>query len=314
MHVKKVCILGGGGFVGHHIASRLAAQGVQLCIPTRRRERVKDLTCLPTAEVVEADIHDPAALATLFREADAVINLVGILHGSRQAFEQAHVELPRKVVEACRAAGVGRLLHMSALGADTASKSVYQQTKARGEALVLAAHGEGLAVTAFRPSVIFGPGDSFLTMFAQMLRLAPVMPLAGAFARFQPVYVADVARAYAESLEEPATFGRAYNLCGPRVYSLEELVRLTAEALGLRRRIIPLGKGATRLMATLMEFKPGRKLMTRDNYYAMLSDNVCAEGHPEPFGAATPLEAVIGYLREQNPRRSYDGFRSQAHR
>ena len=314
MRMKKVCILGGGGFVGHHIASKLVAQGKQVCIPSRRRERVKDLLCLPTAEVVEADIHNSAALTKLFRDADAVINLVGILHGSRRDFEQAHVELPGKVVEACRTAGVHRLLHMSALGADTESRSVYQQTKARGEALVLAAQSEDLAVTVFRPSVIFGPGDSFLMMFAQMLRLAPVMPLAGAFARFQPVYVGDVAQAYTESLENPTTFGQAYNLCGPKAYSLEELVRLTAETLGLKRTLIPLSKGSTYLMATLMELKPGRKLMTRDNYYAMLTDNVCPEGFPEVFGAATPLEAVIGYLREQSMRRTYDGYRSQAHR
>lgn len=315
MKHEKICIIGGGGFVGHHLASLLASRGCQLRIPTRRRQRIIDLAVLPGVELVEADIHDPAALQGLLGDRDAVINLVGILHGSRADFERAHVELPGKVAEACRAAGVDRLLHMSALGADTASRSVYQQTKARGEARVMEiARQAGLAVTVFRPSVIFGPGDSFLNLFADLLKLAPVVPLADARARFQPVYVGDVARAYADGLDDPRTHGQAYNLCGPRVYTLEELVRRAGEAVGVKRPILPLGEGASHLLAWLMEFKPGRKLMTRDNHYATLVDNVCPAGFPEIFGTPTPLEAVIGYLREANQRRRYDVLRGCARR
>ncbi|MCU0841880.1 MAG: complex I NDUFA9 subunit family protein, partial [Thiobacillaceae bacterium] len=285
MKHERICIIGGGGFVGHHLASLLASRGLRLRIPARRRQRIIDLAVLPTVEVVETDIHDPAALAGLVRGMDAVVNLVGILHGSPADFERAHVDLPRKVAEACRAAGVGRLLHMSALGADTASRSVYQQTKARGEARMMEiARQSGLAVTVFRPSVIFGPGDSFLNLFADLLGLAPVVPLADARARFQPVYVGDVARAFADSLDDPRTHGQAYNLCGPTVYTLEELVRRTGQAVGLKPRIIPLSEGQSHLFAWLMEFKPGRKLMTRDNHYAALVDNVCPAGFPEIFG------------------------------
>lgn len=315
MKHQNICVIGGGGFVGHHLVSLLAARGCRVWVPTRRRQRVIDLAVLPTVEVLEADVHAPAALRELLHGQDAVINLVGILHGTQAEFEHAHVELPRKLAQACVDAGVRRLLHMSALGADSASRSVYQQTKAKGEAEVMAfGQAKGLAVTIFRPSVIFGPGDSFLSLFADLLKLAPVVPLAGAWARFQPVYVGDVARAFATALDAPETHGQVYPLCGPRVYTLEALLRLTAKTLGLRRWIIPLDRAQSYLFARLMELKPGRKLMTRDNYYAMLSDNVCPEGFPALFGQPTALEAVIDYLRGSGPHCSYQRYRAQARR
>jgi uncharacterized protein YbjT (DUF2867 family) len=312
---NKLCVIGGGGFVGRHLVSLLAAGGKRVLVPGRRPERVKDLTVLPTVQVLEADVHDPDVLNGLIRGTDAVINLVGILHGSAADFERAHVDLPAKIVRACRQEGVARLVHMSALGADPGSLSVYQRTKARGEAAVLEAGCEGgLAVTVFRPSVIFGPGDSFLSLFAGLMRLAPILPLAGAAARFQPVYVGDVARAFARSVDMPETHGQVYNLCGPGVYTLMELVRLAGQAAGVVRPILPLGWRASYLFARLMELKPGRKLMTRDNYYAMRTDNVCQDGFPAVFGTPASLEAVIGYLREEDPRRDYGRFRSRAGR
>jgi NADH dehydrogenase len=272
---------------------------------------------------METDIHDPANLQSLFTGVDAVINLVGILHETaagdadsqkarRGSFHHAHVALPNKVVQACRAAGVKRLLHMSALGADSTSRSAYQRSKAEGEALVLKA--ADLDVTVFRPSVIFGSGDSFLTMFAQLLKLAPVVPLAGASSRFQPVFVGDVARAFADALDKSETFGQAYNLCGPKVYTLAELVQLTARALGMTRFVLPLGNTTSYWFARAMELKPGDKIMTRDNHYAMLTDNVCPAGFPALFGQPTALESVIGYLKEAHPRWHYHGFRGKAGR
>jgi len=325
MAIKTVCVLGGGGFVGHHLVTLLATRGFRVRVPARRREDAKDLLVLPGVEVIEADIHDPATLRSLLDGMEAVVNLVGILHETtpgdaesdktrRGSFRQAHVELPRKVIAACREAGIGRLLHMSALGADTRSPSAYQRSKAEGESLVLQAGDNTLAVTVFRPSVIFGPGDSFLSLFAGLLRFAPAIPLAGAAARFQPIYVADVARAFADALDKPETYGQAYNLCGPRVYTLEELVQLTAKTLGMCRLVLPLGQGASLMFARLMELKPGAKIMTRDNHYAMLTDNVCAEGYPALFGKPTPLESVIGYLRAAHPRGHYHGFRRGAGR
>ncbi len=315
MKHEKLCVIGGGGFVGHHLVSLLASRGYKVRVPTRRRQRILDLTVLPTVEVEEANVHDPATLRTLLQGMDAVINLVGILHGTPAEFERVHVELPRRIAQACSEVGVRRLLHMSALGADTASRSVYQQTKAKGEAEVMAiGRATGLAVTAFRPSVIFGPGDSFLSLFAEVLKLAPVVPLAGASARFQPVYVGDVARAFATALDEPSTSGQVYSLCGPKVYTLAELVRLTAHTLGLKRWIIPLDAAQSYLFARLMELKPGKKLMTRDNYYAMQTDNVCPAGFPALFGQPTALEAVIDYLHGVGPRLGYDRYRRLARR
>ncbi|MDD5388202.1 MAG: complex I NDUFA9 subunit family protein [Gallionellaceae bacterium] len=313
MTCNSICVLGGGGFVGSHLISLLAARGYRVVVPTRRRARIKHLLVLPSVEVVEADIHDPAALQSLFTGMDAVINLVGILHESRpDAFQQAHVELPRKIIAACMASGTRRLLHMSALGADATSKSRYQQSKSAGEALVREARD--LNTTVFRPSVIFGPGDSFLTLFAGLLKLAPVVPLADASARFQPVFVGDVARAFADALALPETFGQCHDLCGPSVYTLAELVNLTAATLGPRRRILPLSATASYWFARLMELKPGTKIMTRDNHYAMLTDNVCQDSCAQPFGTPTALESVIGYLKEADPRRDYMGFRTHAGR
>jgi NADH dehydrogenase len=323
MTPKTVCVLGGGGFVGHALVALLAARGHKVRVPARRREDAKDLIVLPGVTVIETDVHDPANLQTLLAGADAAINLVGILHETapahgnpdkarRGSFHHAHVELPNKLVQACRAAGVRRLLHMSALGADSASRSAYQRSKAEGEALVLKA--ADLDVTVFRPSVIFGPGDSFLNLFADLMKLAPVLPLAGASARFQPVYVGDVARAFADALDLPESVGQAYDLCGPRVYTLAQLVRLTAQTLGLCRMVVPLGSGPSYALARLMELKPGQKVMTRDNYYAMQVDNVSPAGFPALFGQPTALESVIGYLKEAHPRRHYHGFRTRAGR
>src|SRR5687767_12728364 len=187
MKVDNVLVVGGSGFVGRHLANALAAKAIKVTVPSRRREGAKHLFPLPTVDVVEADIFERGALERLARGKQAMINLVGILHGD---FERVHIELPRLVVAACRAQNVKRLLHMSALGASTSAPSHYLRSKAMGEQAALGA-GD-LDVTAFRPSVIFGPEDAFLNMFAALARFFPVLPLASPRARFQPVYVADV--------------------------------------------------------------------------------------------------------------------------
>jgi NADH dehydrogenase len=345
MKIERICILGGSGFVGSHLVSQLAARGRQVRVLSRRRETAKELILLPTVEVIEADVHDQQDLIRHFRGMDAVINLVGILHESRVGrvdlpsarrgdFQKVHIELPRKVIHACGEAGVHRLLHMSALGANPNSRSAYQRSKGIGEALVREAgmqhiehenwylngpkfiHGYGLDVTLFRPSVIFGRGDSFLSMFARLLKIFPVLPLANAGARFAPVHVDDVARAYADSLDKPATYGQTYELCGPKVYTLQELVNYVGEVIGKSRSIIPLGKWMSYFQAWALEFKPGNKLMTRDNYYAMSTDNVCAAGWPSVFDfEPTALEAIAPeYLRADTPRARYEGYRENARR
>jgi NADH dehydrogenase len=345
MKIERICILGGSGFVGSHLVSQLAARGLKVRVLSRRREMAKDLILLPTVEVIEADVHDQQELIQHFRGMDAVINLVGILHegkvgrvdlpsARRGDFQKVHVELPRKILHAMGEAGVHRLLHMSALGAHANSRSAYQRSKGIGEALVREAgrqhiehenwylngpkfiHGYGLNVTVFRPSVIFGRGDSFLSMFARLLKLFPVLPLASAGSRFAPVYVEDVARAYADSLDNTAAYGQTYELCGPKTYSLQELVSYVGEVIGKRRSIIPLGKWLSYFQAWAMEFKPGKKLMTRDNFYAMETDNVCTGGWPAVFDfQPTALEAIAPeYLRADTPRARYEDYRENARR
>ena len=345
MKIERICILGGSGFVGTHLVSQLAARGLKVRVLSRRREMAKELILLPTVEVIEADVHDQQELIQHFRGMDAVINLVGILHESnigrsdlpsarRGDFHKTHIELPRKVIHACGESGVQRLLHMSALGANPNSRSAYQRSKGIAEALVREAgmkhvdhenwylngpkfiHGYGLNVTVFRPSVIFGRGDAFLTMFARLLKLFPVLPLAAATARFAPVHVEDVARAFADSLDNTATFGQTYDLCGPTSYSLQELVTYVGEVIGKQRTIFPLGGFLSYLQAWALEFMPGKKLMTRDNFYAMSVDNVCSGGWPSVFNfEPATLEAIAPeYLRADSPRARYEGYRESARR
>ncbi len=312
MEFKNICVLGGSGFVGRHIVALLSAQRYQVYVPTRQRERAKQLILLPTVDVVEADVHDETALAQLTRGMDAVIDLVGVLHdaGGERGFEQAHVTLTRKVLAACQVNDVRRYVHMSALGADLNGPSKYQRTKGAAEALVRAS---GLDWTIFRPSVIFGRGDSFLNLFATLLKLLPVMFLASPNARFQPVYVEDVARAFVHALEERAAFGQSYDLCGPRVYTLRELVTAVGEITGHRRPIIGLSDSLSYLQAFALELLPV-KLMTRDNYYSMKVDNVCSALFP--FGIEpTAIEAVAPtYLGNDFPRARYRAYRDRARR
>jgi NADH dehydrogenase len=272
MAIQSVCILGGTGFVGRHIARLLCAQGWSVRIPTRNADKARQMLSSSPVEIVSADVHDAAQLAKLFAGMDAIINLVGILHErGEQSFQRVHVELPRKVIEAARIAGVRRLLHMSALNAAPDGPSAYLRSKGEAE---MAVQTGGLQATLFRPSVIFGAGDSFLTMFAKLAKWAPVLPLACADAKFQPVWVENVAQAYLHSLNDASSIGQRYDLCGPRVYRLRELVRFAAACRGLHPLIVPLPKAMAYLQASVMEWLPV-KLMTRDNFHSMQQDNVC---------------------------------------
>lgn len=315
--MSNICILGGSGFIGRHIAERLVEEGHCVRVPTRRAERARHLLVLPTIDLVQADVHDPVALKALFTDIDVVINLVGVLHSRSGTpygpdFAAAHVELPKRVVEACRAAGVKRLLHMSALKAASDAPSAYLRSKGDGEAVVVGARGY-LATTIFRPSVVFGAEDKFLNTFARLQRHLPVVVLGSPNAKFQPVYVGDVAEAYVRSIGVEESHGRAYDLVGPKVYTLRELVRYAGEMSGHPRPILDLDDRMSYLQAMLMEFAPG-KLLTRDNYYSMKLDNVSKASLP--FGITpTALEAMAPvYLAEADPRRRYNAFRIRAGR
>ncbi len=318
MQVKRVVLVGGSGFVGRAIANRLAAAGVSVLVPTRRRSRAGHILLLPNVEVVEADVHDPDTLARLFAGADAVVSLVGVLH-SRSGepygpdFARAHVELPKKIVAACRGAGVKRLVHVSALGASGDGPSEYQRSKAAGEAAIRST-GADLDWVILRPSVIFGRDDRFLNMFADLAVVFPVLPLAGASTRFQPVHVEDVAEVVWRSLTSPEAAGQTYELAGPAVYTLRQLVEYVSDLVGKPRPVIALPEGLAMLQARLMELAP-QPLMSRDNVRSMRVDNV-ATGDPLPFGLVpTAVEAVVPtWLGTEAMRAHYYPFRRHARR
>ena len=313
MEFKNVCVIGGSGFVGRHIVHLLSARGARVRVPTRSRERAKPLILLPTVEVVEADVHDPEALYRLLEGTDAVFNLVGILHETRSGdFPRVHAELPGKVLEAAQAVGVRRVLHMSALHAAPDGPSKYLRSKGEAEQRV---RESGLDWTVFRPSVIFGREDSFLNLFAGLLKALPVVALAKPNARFQPVFVEDVARAFVGSLDLPQTIGQSYDLCGPKVYTLRELVEYVGSLTGRSRPIVGLGDTLSYLQAFSMELLPV-KLMTRDNLDSMKLDSVCGCDFPAVFGfRPAALEAVVPlYLSDRTPRGRYYRYRGRAHR
>jgi uncharacterized protein YbjT (DUF2867 family) len=312
MIINDVCVLGGSGFVGAHVCSQLAARGYRVTVPVRDRERAKaDLITLPTVDVVTADIQDPETLRRVMRGCDAVINLVGVLHGGRgkASFHQAHVELARKIADACRRNGIRRLLQMSALNASLGAPSEYLRTKGEAEDVV---RQSGLDFTIFRPSVIFGREDRFLNLFAQLLASFPIIPLGSPNARFKPVYVEDVAAAFAEGLRRLESIGRTYDVVGPKVYTLRELVQYVGRLTGHRRPIIGLGDGLSRMQASIMGLLP-MKLLTRDNYLSMKLDSVSQQAFP--FGIVpTPLEAVAPvWLANRTPRARYQVFRDRSH-
>lgn len=313
MAPSTIVVLGGGGFVGRHVVPRLVAQGHRVVVPTRRREDVRHLIVLPTIEVVEEDIHAPKVLDRLFAGSAAVINLVGIISESGgDTFDRVHAELPRKVIAACHNAGVRRLLHMSALGASADAPSGYLRSKAAAEAMVAAS---GLHWTIFRPSVIFGPEDAFLNMFASLARAMPVIALASPKARFQPVYVGDVAQCFVHALDDEITFASRYDLCGPKVYTLQELVTYVGEITGAVRPIVKLGPSLSGMMATVLEHLPG-KIMTRDNLASMRRDNVCDCPFPAVFGVtpATLDSVAPSYLSPAARRSPYDRYRAESGR
>jgi len=322
---KRILVMGGTGFIGRAVLERLVERngggGGLLRVPTRRLSHAKHVQPLPTVEVVEADVHDEAQLARLVAGMDAVVQLVAVLHGSAAVFQRVHVELLQKLARACRAQGVKRVVQVSALGlpaGDTNSStppSNYLRSKLAGEAVLNAA---ALDLTLLRPSVVFGAEDRFLNTFAELQAVAPLMPLAGGGARFQPVWVEDVASAVVNCLDQPETIGQTYELAGPQVYTLSQLVKLSGRWSGHERPQIPLPASFGKLQAFFMELLPGEPLMSRDNVDSMKVPNVASGSLPglSALGITpTALEAVApGYLGQDHGRGKLERLRARARR
>lgn len=319
MTPPRILILGGSGFVGRHICEQMTRLGWQITVPTRRAANAASVQSLPGVTVIEASVHRPADLARLMPGHDAVVNLVAVLHGDEDRFEQVHVQLPGLIASAMKKAGVSRLVHVSALGADPQGPSMYQRSKARGETVL---HNAGLALTVLRPSVIFGAEDKFLNLFADLQAVFPFMPLAGSGTRFQPVWVADVARAVVACLQKPDTIGQTFELCGPDVLTLGQLVQQAGQWAGVNhgrgRPVIGLPRWVGWLQALAMEMAPGEPLMSRDNLASMKVDNIATGQRPgfQALGITPAAAAGVAptYLGHRGPRSRLDGWRSRAGR
>jgi uncharacterized protein YbjT (DUF2867 family) len=300
MKHPRICVIGGTGFVGRQLLNRLSTTGYRTRVPTRHPHRYRELKLLPGCELVEVAQWDETSLREPMLGCDAVVNLAGILNeGAGRTFEQTHVRMVELITRSAIASGVGAYVHMSALNADPSGPSEYLKSKGRGEAVALAAAEQGLAVTLFRPSVIFGPGDGLFNRFASLLRLLPgPFPLACADSRFAPVYVGDVVDAILRALEDPASRGEIYELCGPRTFALRDILLYAGSRIGRKVRVIALSDRLARLQARVFEKLPGRPFST-DNYLSLQVDSLCREDGLARLGiTATDVDAVVpGYLK-----------------
>lgn len=304
--MKRILVLGGSGFIGRHVCEKAAQLNCRVTVPTRRMVNARSVLPLPWVDVVEADIHQEMDLTELVRGHDAVVNLVAILHGDADAFDHVHVSLVQKLERACRGGKVKHLVHVSALGAAPDAPSLYQRSKAAGEAVLAAS---ALKSTILRPSVVFGKEDRFLNMFARLQAVFPVMPLAGADTRFQPVWVQDLAQAIVNRLHRighlelagAGAGGPVFEACGPDVFTLRELVQLAGRLSGHQRPVFALPDSLARVQATVMEWLPGEPMLSRDNLASLQVDNVASGVLPglEALGVkpGSLLAIAPSYLR-----------------
>jgi len=298
-----ILLIGGNGFVGRVIAAQLQMQGYSVLLPTSHLAAGRELRMLPKVHLEDADVHDFDELQSLCARIEsngAVINLVGVLHDKPaqpygKVFKAAHVDLPKNIITAMQMHGLKRYLHMSALGADANGPSMYQRSKGDGEVAVKASN---LDWTIFRPSVIFGAQDQFINLFAKLTKLFPAMPLANHQAKFQPVSVDDVATAFVMALKMPQTILQSYDLVGPTVYTMKEIVEFAARKAKTSCAIIPVPAFIGHLQALAFEFLPGPTLMSRDNIASMQLPNVL------PVNSKDALSEVFSISR-----RTLEGMR-----
>jgi len=313
---QHIALLGGSGFVGRALARQLSQAGFHVRILTRSAQRAKALTVIPEVQVVEVGSgtsDTSVSLNEALKGCHAAVNLVGILHESGAArFDSVHTGLAQQLITACQSTGVQRLIHIGAIGTDANAPSRYLRSKAASEQVV---RSSGLDWTILRPSVIFGQEDQFLNLFAELAKVAPILPLACPDAQFQPIHVEDVARAVVRCLSLPETAGQTLELCGPKVYTLRELVRNVENWIGVRPPILGLSLSFSMLQAAIMELLPV-KLITRDNVRSMLVPNIASGPFPAVLGfAPSAMELVVpAYIAPQQGRARYGMLRRFAGR
>ncbi len=313
--MKQICILGGSGFVGTALTQQLSVAGYEVKVLTRRRESSKHLILIPNVNVVECDVMNDIQLQENLKGAYAVINLIGVLHESKKfSFQRMHHDLPQRILKFCTKLGINRMIQMSALQASEHAPSQYLKSKGLGEKFLLG-QSKKINVTIIRPSIIFGRGDSFINLFAKLIKFLPVIILAKPNAKFQPIYVENVASAFVEAIDNPITYGKSYDLAGPTAYTFREIIKYVAKVLNKKRLVIGLNNVLSYCQAFLMELMP-IKLMTRDNLKSMSVDSVSNKSFPAYLSfKPVAMEAIVPeYLANQNPRDTYNRYRSYAGR
>lgn len=313
MNARKICIFGGSGFVGRHIASRFSDAGLKLTIASRRAERSRTLSVLRGVRLTSYDPAQADSVAAAIGDCDVVINLVGILNQSRrESFRKVHIEWPTSLVAACHNQGVKRILHMSALNAsESHGSSHYLRSKGEAENSMHTQCKPEIMITSFRPSVIFGRDDDFFNRFVNLMRAIPgPFPLACPESRLAPVYVGDVAEAFYRALNDRKTFGEHYDLCGPHSFTLKQLVEFARDQAGIKKNIIALGDGLSRLQARVLSLVPG-KPFTMDNYRSLQTDSLCKHNGLIDLGIEPSAIDIIvpGYLSGQNEKNRRTGLR-----
>ena len=288
----KICILGGTGFVGRSLISALSKENYTITVITRDFDKNKDLAIYPNLRLIQEDVYNEKRILEVSKSHDVLINLIGILNekGFRgKGFYLAHSKIARIILNVCKQNRIKRILHMSALNADPGGSSHYLRTKGEAESF-LHTYGERFAdVTSFRPSVIFGTEDSFINRFSDLLKFIPfVFPLACAQTRFAPVYVGDLVNFMKDSIDDVSSFNKKIDICGPKIYTLEEIVKIVIDVKGYSTRVIPLNNALSKFQAVMMEFLPG-KPFSIDNFNSCLVDSISESG----LKFKTELESVI---------------------
>ena len=305
---RSILLLGGSGFIGKQLAFALANRGWQVTIPSRRPHRNQALLVHPNIRLLQANIMDAAELQSLCQGQQAVINLIGILHERRKGdFRRFHVEFIKTLVDACSDGGVKRLLHLSALGANEATgSSLYLRSKGEGENLLHTFGQRGLNVTSFQPSVVFGKDDDFINRFAGLLKwFIGFFPLACPNSKLAPVYVGDLVERVVDSIDDRDSYSKRFQICGPEIFTLRQIIELIIENLQLPVRVLPLGNGLSRMQALILQNLPG-KLFTLDNYRSLQTDNICSEGTTCDTSLRQYLHGLSAMFGN---KRDYDRFR-----
>jgi uncharacterized protein YbjT (DUF2867 family) len=295
-----VTVFGGTGFIGRQVVRALAKRGYRVRAAARNEGtgyRLRMLGDVGQIEVVQANVRNRASVERALDGAEAVVNLVAVMHESgRQRFDSLHTEGARTVAEVAAAQGLSRFIQVSAIGADAGSESKYARTKAEGEAAVREVMP---SATIIRPSIVFGPEDAFFNRFGKMATLSPLLPMIGADTRFQPVFVGDLAAAIGNALADPATAGQTYEVGGPQAYSFRELMEIVKRETGRASVLLPIPFALARMIGKVgdIQSKLMAPVLTSDQVLLLQKDNVPAEGMPglAELGVAnpTPVEAVV---------------------